>query len=260
MPKAFAIKYPVSLRFLGCALLILGIVAVATYIQQADMQPFFGKNSVQNDSQAVASANTNKPAALTFSHNDVVTTVFWAGEKATPENDYISNKPSAWDKDWESSFGGVDSPAARNQYYPAAFTPKENPFYFALPYNDLDIQGKRKPTGFKCKKHTIQTDNDHSWCKNTWIAIRNELGKVAFAQWEDVGPSQSDDTDYVFGTSVQKNTFGVKAGLDVSPAVRDYLALGDVSHTDWAFVTAAEVQPGPWRSIVTVSPGYKVKK
>jgi hypothetical protein len=36
------------------------------------------------------------------------------------------------------------------------------------------------------------------------------------------------------------------AGLDVSPAVRDYLALQSTDMTDWRFVEAREVPNGPW--------------
>jgi hypothetical protein len=38
------------------------------------------------------------------------------------------------------------------------------------------------------------------------------------------------------------------AGLDVSPAVRDYLGLQPTDVTDWRFVDTADVSPGPWRS------------
>jgi hypothetical protein len=37
-----------------------------------------------------------------------------------------------------------------------------------------------------------------------------------------------------------------RAGLDVSPAVRDYLGLDSTDTTDWRFCEAREVRPGPW--------------
>jgi hypothetical protein len=37
-----------------------------------------------------------------------------------------------------------------------------------------------------------------SWCKDRWVAIRHG-NKVCFAQWEDVGPFQTDHWQYVFG-------------------------------------------------------------
>jgi len=36
------------------------------------------------------------------------------------------------------------------------------------------------------------------------------------------------------------------AGLDVSPAVRDYLGLQETDVTDWKFVEFSEVPRGPW--------------
>ena len=36
------------------------------------------------------------------------------------------------------------------------------------------------------------------------------------------------------------------AGIDVSPAVRDYLGLGSLGLVDWRFVEEADVAAGPW--------------
>ena len=36
------------------------------------------------------------------------------------------------------------------------------------------------------------------------------------------------------------------AGLDVSPAVRDYLGFGTKDVCDWKFVEYRDVPPGPW--------------
>ena len=36
------------------------------------------------------------------------------------------------------------------------------------------------------------------------------------------------------------------AGLDVSPAVRDYLEMGGKDVCDWKFVEARDVPTGPW--------------
>ena len=48
------------------------------------------------------------------------------------------------------------------------------------------------------------------------------------------------------GTSGRKANLNRGAGLDVSPAVRDYLGLQDTDVTDWKFVEFSEVPPGPW--------------
>jgi hypothetical protein len=183
-------------------------------------------------------------------HSNIIATVFWVGEAANADNANISNAPSAWDDNWQGHFGGVDDPASRNGYNPAAFTPQENPFYFALPYNDYDANGNRKPSAGNCPNIGASL----SWCKNAWIKITK--GNITtYAQWEDVGPLEEDDTAYVFGAAAPKNTWGEQAGLDVSPAVRDYLNLGDSGTVSWGFVSAASVPAGPWKTIVTTSPG-----
>jgi hypothetical protein len=190
------------------------------------------------------------PVSAQGLHSNVISTIFWVGEAPGPENAGISNAESAWDGDWEAHFGGYDDPNNRNGYYPAGFTPNENPFYFALPYNDLDDNGDRKATAGNCPN----TSNTISWCKNTWVKI-TKGGKTAYAQWQDVGPLQEDDVAYVFGSSAPKNTWGAKAGIDVSPAVRDYLGLSDIDRVSWSFVSAASVPAGPWKNIVTSSQG-----
>ena len=48
--------------------------------------------------------------------------------------------------------------------------------------------------------------------------------------------------------SVPKPNLNHGAGLDVSPAVRDYLGLAPTDVTDWQFVEVRDVPPGPWRS------------
>lgn len=191
------------------------------------------------------------PAVQPGWHENIITTIFWVGEAADASNDYISNAESAWDGNWEANYGGYDNPNSRNGYYPAGFTPKENPFYFALPYNDLDANGNRKPTAGNCPNAGASAV---SWCKNAWIKVVKG-DKVVYAQWQDAGPSEYDDMAYVFGTAAPKNTWGAKAGLDVSPAVRDYLGLADVDRTSWGFVSAGAVPAGPWKNIVTTNPG-----
>ena len=82
--------------------------------------------------------------------------------------------------------------------------------------------------------------------KGRWIAIHHN-GKTCFAQWEDVGPFRTDDWSYVFGRSRPLNQNNNGAGLDVSPAVRDYLGLRSGGLCHWRFAELHEVQPGPWK-------------
>ena len=73
-----------------------------------------------------------------------MTTMFWVGEQSDAENAFIPNDASYWDASWQSSFGGVDHPFERNGHWPAGFTPKENPFYVALPYGEFEEDNSLK--------------------------------------------------------------------------------------------------------------------
>jgi hypothetical protein len=177
-----------------------------------------------------------------------ITTVFWVGEGATADNGYIDNYGSYWDAHWMRHFGGVDTPSRRRGYFPAAFTPKQNPFYIALPFAEVDQEGNLKEIakqipGFGQTKEPLT--------RNRWVEIRYK-GKSCYAQWQDVGPSGEDDFDWVFGSaSKPKNKSGLKAGLDISPAAAQFLGIQDSARTEWRFVDAAEVPDGPWNAIVT---------
>jgi hypothetical protein len=50
----------------------------------------------------------------------------------------------------------------------------------------------------------------------------------------------------VFGNERPKANLNKGAGLDVSPAVRDYLGLQETDVTDWKFAEFSEVPHGPW--------------
>ena len=84
--------------------------------------------------------------------------------------------------------------------------------------------------------------------KGTWLAIRYG-NKVCYAQWEDCGPWVTDDHEYVFGNARPKNTQNNGAGIDISPAVRDYLGISSSGKCDWRFVDVNEVPYGPWRTL-----------
>ncbi len=179
---------------------------------------------------------------------DIVTTVFWIGELPTPGNP-VPNTVSAWDKRWTSNYGGYDNPDpdSREGFLPREFTPGQNPFYFALPYNDIGKSGTKASAQAIPWYNEVFYRNGRTILKGRWIAIRMG-GKVCYAQWEDVGPFETDDWDYVFG-DLRPNTKGNKgAGLDVSPAVRDYLEFGTgFGLVDWRFVDVDEVPDGPWK-------------
>ena len=191
----------------------------------------------------------------------IVTTTFWIGEEPTRSNP-TPNHISSWDKNWRESYGGTDHPAAaeRVNFLPAKFTPKQNPFYAALPYNDCTLEGY-KPEAERVIpwfKDGPQPGSKRSVLKGRWLAIR--CGKrVAYAQWEDAGPFRTDHWQYVFGDERPKTNLNSGAGLDVSPAVRDFLGLKDTDVTDWKFVDLSEVPAGPWSELGDNNP-FALKK
>jgi len=180
----------------------------------------------------------------------IVTTVFWIGEQPSGNNP-VPNRTSSWDKNWTKNYGGFDDPKPthRSNYIPVKFTPRQNPFYCALPYNDKAHTGHRPeaPRVVPWFKEAYQGPAV-STCKGRWIAIRKG-NRTVYAQWEDAGPFRTDHWQYVFGNDRPKPNLNKGAGLDVSPAVRDYLGLSETDVTDWRFVDFSEVPHGPWSTL-----------
>jgi hypothetical protein len=175
---------------------------------------------------------------------NIVTTYFWIGQGCTTISP-TTNIASAWDAKWTQSYGGVDDPNRHEGFVPAKFAATQNPFYVALPFNDVaypDLAKKFCPW----YKTPSAANRYISQCKGHWIEIRNKNGKSAYAQWQDVGPLRTDHASYVFGSD-RPHDFN-HAGLDVSPAVHDYLSLTGLDLTDWRFVDESQVPDGPWRT------------
>jgi len=166
------------------------------------------------------------------------------------------NPGSAWDSHWQQHYGGFDdpNPKSRVQFVPSAFTPRLNPFYVALPYNDVS-EGGTRPEAEKVIPWFRSTFRRAgvSICKDRWVAIRKG-GRVAYAQWNDCSPYRSDHWQYVFGRERPAQNPEHGAGLWVSPAVRDCLGLSSFDVTDWKFVEIAEVPKGPWAEYGTNNP------
>src|SRR3990167_8887113 len=258
-------KYPkrivLALAFLLPAILSSAIVSAPAGKIRNDQKPSSDSQKDATTSKVGSQAksaklqktnDTSNATPLTFSHLGIITTIFWVGEAAGPDNGNIPNAASAWDENWLNNFGGVDDPNQRSGFMPAGFTPKENPFYVALPYSDLTEIGGRKSSANSCPSYNPASS--YSWCKNSWVAVRHN-GKVVYGQWEDVGPNESDDLAYVFGAAQPKNQWGQKAGIDVSPAIKDFLGMDDVGKVDWVFVPAQNVPKGPWKQIITTTSG-----
>ena len=124
---------------------------------------------------------------------EIVTTTFWIGEKPA-KNNPVPNHASSWDADWAKHYGGTDTPdkTDRVDFRPADFVPGQNPFYVALPYNDIQADG-HKPEAASIIPW-FQADckgPGKTVCKGRWLAIRFK-DRVTYAQWEDCGPFRTD--------------------------------------------------------------------
>ena len=210
-------------------------------------------SKINSDPQVLV-PTTSKPTTPRFPwRSNIVTTVFWVGEQAGGNNP-VPNFKSSWDANWTSSYGGFDNPDAssRRNYIPVSFVPRQNPFYCALPYNDV-THGQTKPEAplvipwFKQEYARRGGQPGQSVCQHRWIAVRKG-NRTCYAQWEDCGPFRTDHYQYAFQSEKPKPNLNGGAGLDVSPAVRDYLGLQPTDVTDWQFVEVNDVPPGPWRT------------
>jgi hypothetical protein len=175
----------------------------------------------------------------------IITTMFWIGEGGSNISS-TDNIGSAWDEHWRTSNRGTDDPNDRNGYSPADHAPTVNPFYVALPFNDLAFPDKARqwlPAGWYRRP---EDGKQVSACKDRWVEIKNAQGRPCYAQWEDVGPLRYDHAEYVFGPE-RPDTY-TRAGLDVSPAVAQYLDIdgGKRAITSWRFVDDEDVPPGAW--------------
>lgn len=188
-------------------------------------------------------------------HRHITATIFWIGEEPSSRNP-TPNSKSSWDQAWQENFGGFDDPSperriashARAEFRPRDFVPKLNPFYVALPYNDVEGWGRHKPEAARIIPWfaSRQPKPGETVLKGRWLQIYHQ-GRSCFAQWEDCGPWVTDDWEYVFGNRPPKNRRNGGAGIDISPAIRDYLGLQSGEKCHWRFVDAAQVPPGPWK-------------
>ena len=186
--------------------------------------------------------------AIRYQHSwkrDIPLSLFWVGQ---PLEDDTQRTSSAWDPNWLQNFGGVDDPKRRNGYFPEGVDPQMNPFYVALPYDDIMPGGGMfKPEASELIKWFWAKAKvpGRTVCKDRWLAIH--FGhKVCYAQWQDVGPFYSDDSAYVFQHSRPKQNRNGHTGMSVSPAVLDFLDVQEGTKISWKFVEAVDVPHGPW--------------
>lgn len=207
-------------------------------------------------------------------HTGIVATTFWVGEVFDPAASDGSQRISAYDSDWLASYGGCDglvdgdgacrteARTAANGFFPTRMTPRQNPFYLDLPYDDVNddaafaARGAVIPWADEPKYAADVDDRSVSLMKNRWVVLHRQ-GRVCYGQIQDAGPGEYRDHAYVFGLDDRRpdNTRFNGAGLDVSPALNGCLGFtdldGDDDRVDWAFVDDADVPPGPWTTIVT---------
>lgn len=185
----------------------------------------------------------------------VTCTVFWIGEQPSDRNPTPNDK-SSWDGRWAENFGGYDDPEpsrrvanhSTGEFRPKGFVPKLNPFYVALPYNDIVSHMAHKPEAVRVIPwfSRLKPEPGKTVCKGRWIQIHRN-GRDCYAQWEDCGPWTTDDWEFVFGDKPPKNKQNGEAALDISPAIRDYLAIDSGQKVHWRFVEASQVPNGPWK-------------
>lgn len=192
----------------------------------------------------------------------VTCTIFWIGEQPTDRNP-TPNCKSSWDVKWSENFGGYDDPNPESriashstgEFRPKAFVPKLNPFYIALPYNDVSGYRSHKPEASRVIPwfSRMRPAPGQTVCKGRWVQIYRG-GRSCYAQWEDCGPWVTDDWEFVFGNKPPKTKQNGAAGIDLSPSIRDYLGLKSGDKVHWRFVESGQVPYGPWKKYGQESP------
>jgi hypothetical protein len=185
----------------------------------------------------------------------ITATIFWCGEQPTERNP-TPNCKSSWDTQWSTNFGGYDDPNPANrianhttgEFRPKNFVPRLNPFYIALPYNDVLSWRTHKPEASRVIPWFSRYNPapGKTVLKGRWVQIYYNK-RSCYAQWEDCGPWVTDDWQYVFGNKPPKATQNGSAGIDLSPSIRDYLGVASGKKVHWRFVEDSQVPYGPWK-------------
>lgn len=239
--------------------LVLALLWICGVVSSAGQQaPSGGMPRVVVPGGGAQTKRPAVPARILYPWKTHITcSIFWVGEQPTANNP-VPNCKSSWDTEWMKNFGGYDNPDPAQRiadflngdFRPKAFVPKLNPFYVALPYNDMagGVKGY-KPEASKVIPWFRQVSDARqmrSVCKGRWVQIFHN-NRSCYAQWEDCGPWVTDDWPYVFGNRKPANTKNQAAGIDISPSVRDYLKLKSMDKIHWRFVEDSQVPYGPWK-------------
>lgn len=209
-------------------------------------------------------------------HTGIVATTFWVGEIFDAGAADGSQRISTYDGRWYASYGGCDGVVvgrdcrterrlAANGWFPRHMSPKQNPFYLDLPYDDLNdpvgfrYRGRHLPWAKDTAYRRYIKDGRVSLMKDRWVRIWRG-NRVCYGQVEDAGPGAYHNARYVFGKDNTRplNRRYNGAGMDVSPALNGCLGFrsldGSGDKVSWRFVEASAVPPGPWTKIVTRTP------
>lgn len=203
-----------------------------------------------------------------YPKHKVVATVFYVGEPASGANAGIDNISTEWETDARDCFGGLDDPWKRTPDGLPHFAPKENPFYLALPASEVDdngpIKGAREASPWASEAKNLPDDDSQSLFKGRWVEVSSvNGGRKVYGQWLDTGPGDNPeavrDYNYVFGDGSQqpKNQYGLKAGIDLSPAMAFQLGFGikeGSAEVVWRFVDQTDVPDGLWTKYPAITP------
>jgi len=192
-------------------------------------------------------------------HSNITATVFWVGEPIG-NGSSEDNALSCWDDRWQEHYGGYDDPFNRNGYYPADFMPQDQNFYVSVPYDDFDDEGRKASASVVVPWAGEGDWSGSSMMKGQWVEVQHN-DTVCYAQVNDCGPYEYDDSEYVFALNgkahTPKNKRANNDGMDVSPALRDCLHFKGLNNADnkinWRFISALAVPDGPWKEFVTSS-------
>ncbi len=103
-------------------------------------------------------------------HTNISASTFWCGEGASDQNGGITNISSSWDINWGDRFGIEDSPeiSRNSDFIPTSqqFKGDENPYYFALPYNDF---GEVVYDGRNATFEVANSNSDYSIERSTYL-------------------------------------------------------------------------------------------
>lgn len=254
MPKVF-----IQRANLAKCLCVKGLAVIALLLPEVSHAQTASLPSV-----VFPTANRNMHSQRPMSQNSrvlypwkkyITATIFWCGEQPT-QNNPVPNCKSSWDTNWMENFGGYDNPDPSKrianhetgEFRPIEFEPNLNPFYVALPYNDVQTWNSHKPEASKVIPWFTRMDPKpgRTVLKGRWIQIYVNH-RSCYAQWEDCGPFLTTDWEYVFGNKRPQTKKNGAAGIDISPAVRDYLKIKSGTKVHWRFVEASQVPYGPWK-------------